>query len=70
MQRATMELSLQLLETATKPESLITPFSWSQDDHWKQAFMRLDDKNPDDLLRLGEESRAKRDHNRALGLVR
>jgi len=71
MQRETMEMALNALNYS-KPSGLIleTPFAWGPDDSWKKNFMRLDNKDPAELITLGDENRRLRAENRKNGLVR
>ena len=58
MQRAIANAALDLLETATAPRTTVqTPFVWSGDDSWKDAYSRVDSANAEELLRVGERRR-------------
>ena len=70
MQQATMLQALDLLGNADEPTTQQTAFSWAENEDWKRTFMRLDNKDPADLLRLGDENRRNRKENRAKGLYR
>jgi hypothetical protein len=57
MQRAIVGTALDLLERAWMPRTTVqTPFGWGNDD-WREAFMRVDDRNREQLAREGEERR-------------
>jgi D-proline reductase (dithiol) PrdB len=57
MQRAILELALDLLEKAWSPRTTVqTPFQWVEDG-WRDNFMRVDDDNREALARAGEERR-------------
>ena len=71
MQLETMMFALNLLKSASHPGEVVsTPFTWSDNDDWKIAYMRLDDKDPSELIQLGDENRRQRRLNREKGLVR
>ncbi len=71
MQMQTVKAALQLADTASVPgEIMMTPFRWASDDAWKKTFMRLDNRDPAELIRLGDENRAQRRANREQGLFR
>jgi len=59
MQRAIVGIALDLLETAVMPRTTVqTPFVWSKDESWKDAYARVDDANREQLRRQGEMRRA------------
>ncbi|XOV87853.1 MAG: hypothetical protein ACFHX7_23340 [Pseudomonadota bacterium] len=70
MQRDSVALALGLVAEATAPVVRETGFRWSDDDSWKDNYMRIDDSNRELLKRLGEENRAKRKAEREAGLAR
>lgn len=71
MQRQTIAYALDLLETAKSAgEVFETPFKWSESETWKRNFFNVVDRDPDELLRLGEENRQERRRNKEQGLSR
>ena len=57
MQRAIVGIALTLLERAWMPRTTVqTPFRW-ENDAWRDAFMRVDERNREALARQGEERR-------------
>jgi D-proline reductase (dithiol) PrdB len=71
MQKQTVEIALQLVDTATEAGTVIeTPFHWSADEAWKDNYARVDDDNRDELLRLGDANRKQRALNQSKGLFR
>lgn len=58
MQRAIVGMALDLLETATVPRTTVqTPFVFSEDESWKDAYARIDPARAEVLRRAGEERR-------------
>jgi len=58
MQRRIVGMALDLLEGAIFPRTTVqTPFHWSDDDSWKQAFARVDPERLEAIRRAGEERR-------------
>jgi hypothetical protein len=58
MQRAIVGTALDLVDRAWMPRTSIqTPFQWKNED-WREAFMRVDDKNREALAREGEARRS------------
>ena len=71
MQRKSVDLALNLAETASKPGVVIsTGFRWADNDDWKDNYARVDDSNREALLRMGEENRRHRALNNARGINR
>ena len=71
MQRKSVELALNLAETATASGTVIsTDFRWSDSDDWKENYARVDDSNRQALLQMGEENRRQRALNHARGITR
>ncbi len=57
MQRSIMGTALDLLERAWMARTTVqTPFRWESEE-WRDAFMRVDDRNREALGRAGEERR-------------
>ena len=51
-QRATLELALRVLETATAPRTTVTsPLRWSDDPSWKDDFSNADLLTPEEIAR-------------------
>jgi len=58
MQKAIVTQALQLFDSATEPNTVVrTPFSWGEDDSWRDAYARVDDTNRQRLFELGEQRR-------------
>jgi hypothetical protein len=61
MQREIVSAALDLLEEASEPRTTVqTPFVWSDDDAWKDAYARVDPADAQALLQSGDERRARR----------
>ena len=59
MQQATVDIALDLLETARLPRTTVqTPFRWSEDESWRAVYARVDASNRDALRQEGEKRRA------------
>ena len=57
MQRAIMDMALDLLEFSWAPRTTVqTPFCWDND-QWRDNYMRVDDGNRDTLAQEGESRR-------------
>jgi hypothetical protein len=57
MQRSIVGTGLDTLERAWMARTTVqTPFTWGNDE-WRDAFMRVDDRNREALARAGEERR-------------
>lgn len=57
MQRSILGVALDLLELARMPRTTVqTPYQWPSDE-WRDAFMRVDASNREDLARQGKERR-------------
>jgi hypothetical protein len=68
MQRATAGHALDLLEAATLPRTTVqNPFSWSDDDSWKERYARIDPAQLDKLREAGEARRAAQARTKAEG---
>ena len=60
-QLANTRLALSMLHEATQPRtSAQTPFVWSEDDHWRGVYSRVDDSNRAELARVGDARRQSR----------
>lgn len=59
MQRATLGIALDLLETARLPRTTVqTPFRWSDDESWREVYARVDPGRIEALRREGDVRRA------------
>jgi hypothetical protein len=71
MQRAIAGYALDLLETAHLPRTTVqTPFHWSEDESWKDAYARVDPTKLEALERAGAKRRAQQQANKDAGNVR
>jgi D-proline reductase (dithiol) PrdB len=62
MQRAIVDLALDLLESARLPRTTVqSSFRFSEEENWKQNYAQVDPAQRSELLRLGEERRKLRD---------
>ena len=60
MQRAIVGMGLDLLESAIAPRATRqTPFVWSEDDSWKEAYARVASEDAERLRRAGDARRAR-----------
>jgi hypothetical protein len=60
MQRAIVGMALDLLESATVPRTTRpTPFVWSEDEAWKEAYARVGAGDGGRLRHAGEARRAR-----------
>jgi D-proline reductase (dithiol) PrdB len=59
MQQQIAGMALDLLESATVPRTTVqTPFRWSDDDAWKEAYAKVDPERAEKLRQAGEARRA------------
>jgi hypothetical protein len=59
MQRAIMDLALELLEFARRPRTTVqAPFIWSEDESWRKVFMHVSEEKREEYLKAGEARRA------------
>jgi hypothetical protein len=59
MQQQIVGMALDLLESATVPRTTVqTPFRWSDDDAWKDAYAKVDPERAAKLREAGEARRA------------
>lgn len=71
MQRAIVGHALDLLESATQARTTVqTPFVWSDDPSWKDAYARVDPAQSEALRRAGEARRSNQQRGRQLGRTR
>jgi len=55
-QRDTLRMALSLFDSATAPRTTLASWqTWSDDEHWKDAFMNVDAMDPSDLERRRQE---------------
>jgi hypothetical protein len=60
MQQRIVQQGLNLLETATEPNQVVTSDeSWGSE-AWRDNYMRVDDSNRAELMQMGEELRQRR----------
>jgi D-proline reductase (dithiol) PrdB len=68
MQRAIVGYGIELLASARFPRTTVqTPFVWSEDQSWRDNYMRVDPANAEELRKAGEARRAARATARAEG---
>lgn len=60
MQRETVGLALELLETADAPVIIRSPFSWKGDPVWRERYNQVRSQDREKLLAIGDARRAKR----------
>ena len=71
MQRQIVEMALELLENATEPRTTVqTPFIWSEEESWKEQYMKVDASNLDQLRRMGEQRRLIQIQTKEKGMAR
>lgn len=71
MQRAILLLGFSLLETATGPRTTVqSPFVWSEDQSWREDYMRIDPERLAEYQAMGEARRAAREAAKAAGRLR
>jgi hypothetical protein len=71
LQREITGLALDLLESATLPRTTVqTPYVWSDDASWKDAYARIDPEHAEALRRAGEVRRARQQQARLEGHTR
>ena len=71
MQRRIVEMALELLENATEPRTTVqTPFIWSEEESWKEEYMKIDASNMDQLRRMGEQRRLIQIQTKEKGMAR
>ena len=71
MQRTIVSYGLELLESARQPRTTVqTPFVWSEDQSWRDNYMRIDPDQLDALRELGEKRRQAREEAKESGRLR
>jgi len=59
MQRAIMEMALDLLQSARQPRTTVqAPFIWSEDETWRTVFMHVSEEKREALKKAGDDRRA------------
>jgi hypothetical protein len=71
MQRAIVDIGLDLLESARHPRTtVITPFRWSDDETWKDRYARVDAAQAAALREAGNRRRERQQHAKDEGATR
>lgn len=71
MQEAIVKQALRLLTTATEPSTIErTPFTWGDNNGWRDQYLRVDDSNRAHLRELGEQRRQFQAHKKTKGAER
>jgi|TARA_B100002003_G_scaffold247378_2_gene278818 hypothetical protein len=71
MQRNIVNQALTLFERAREPGTTErTPYTWGDNDDWREAYARVDDSNRDQLKALGEERRRQQARIKEAGATR
>lgn len=71
MQRATLSMALDLLETAVAPQITVqTPFVWPDGSDWRENYMRVDETNIEALRQKGKERQEKQVRSKSEGRIR
>lgn len=69
MQATTLELALDLAESAVAPRTTLqTQFRWSEDDGWRDRYMQIQDRAA--LAKKGEERRNRQEQEKVEGRSR
>ena len=59
MQRAILDMALDLLQHAWQPRTTVqAPFAWSEDETWRKTFMHVSEENREALQKAGADRRA------------
>ena len=69
-QRRSVEHALTLAVEANEPIVVVTDATWPGDPDWRSVYNRITEENREELLRLGDENRARRAADNAAGLHR
>jgi len=71
MQGAIVSEALRLLDEAEEPGvTRRSDFRWSEDERWRQGYMRVDDSNREELRQMGERRRQQQQLARKSGRTR
>lgn len=71
MQTAIIRQALNLAKDATKPNSIErAPFTWGDDNNWRDLYLRVDDSNRQYLRELGAQRRQLQADRKAQGEAR
>ena len=62
MQRAIMDMALEMLQSAQQPRTTVqVPFAWSEDASWRTVFMHVSEEKKEAFRKAGEARRAEQD---------
>ena len=71
MQLSIINQAITLLHSATVPNTTErTPYSWSDDNNWRDDYAKVDDSNREELARRGKERRLLQTEQKAGGIER
>jgi D-proline reductase (dithiol) PrdB len=71
LQRSIVGMALELLESARTPRTTVqTPYLWSEDESWKDAYARVDPEQAEALRRAGEQRRERQQQAHGQGRTR
>ncbi len=71
MQRATLEMAIDLLSEAVAPRTTVqTPFVWPHGSDWRENYMRVDETNIEKLRQVGRERRENQARRKSEGRIR
>lgn len=71
MQTAIIKQALNLVKTASTPNTIErAPFTWGDDNVWRDRYLRVDDSNRQYLRELGEQRRQLQANRKAQGDAR
>ena len=71
MQLSIISQAIALFNSATAPNTTErTPYSWSDDNNWRNDYAKVDDSNREELARRGEERRRLQAEQKAVGIER
>ena len=71
MQREIVRFGLDLLESARHPRTTLqTPFVWSEDNSWREIYMRIDPDRIEELKALGRKRMEAREAAKEAGRLR
>ena len=71
MQRATVGMAFDLLESAITPRTTVqTPFTWPGGNRWRGNYMRIDESNIEQLRQAGDRRRRQQAMRKTEGRVR
>ena len=71
MQLSIISQAIALFNSSTAPNTTErTPYSWSDDNNWRNDYAKVDDSNREELARRGEERRRLQAEQKAGGIER